>query len=174
MALAALTIVVLSTTAGCAGRASSWYVPAASVRGGDPRCVERVGTMGNDRQVGTWCDDLFFAGAGDDTQQGGGGHDTLFGGPGADIQVGDAGNDVLLGGGGKDWQSGGPGDDTILPGLGSGYVDGGPGSDTMVVDGLDWAYDATTVNWKRGSTGEAIRVESIERILDGDGAQIWP
>jgi len=140
----------------------------------DPRCIQRVGTPVNDRQIGTACDDHFFAGAGDDTQQGGHGNDLLFGGSGADIQLGDEGRDVLFGGSGADWQSGGPGDDTIVPGPGSGHADGGPGHDTLIVDGHRWAYDPSAGGWRNAETGEAVRAESIERVLDTDGRQIWP
>jgi len=161
----------LMTAAGCAG--SRIPLPGRSV-GSDPRCMQRVGTGASDRQVGTRCDDRFFAGSGDDTQQGGGGQDLLFGGTGEDIQLGDDGDDVLFGGGGADWQSGGHGDDTLIPGSGNGHADGGPGSDTLVVEAGYWVYDEEAGGWRNATTGETIRVEAMERVVDTDGRQIWP
>lgn len=171
--LALLLVLVTGIVAG-AGCAARYRAPTSRALAHDPRCLQRVGSDGSDRQLGTACDDHFFAGAGDDTQQGGDGRDVLFGGLGADIQLGESDDDILFGGAGADWQSGGPGDDLLVPGAGGGHVDGGPGIDTLLVDTGDWVYDEAEGGWRDARGGGAIRVEAIERVIDTNGMQIWP
>lgn len=80
---------------------------------------------GDDRYIGSLCDDSVHGDTGNDTLSGGVGQDSLFG---------DRGNDLLHGGFGADWLHGGTGHDTLNGGSGKDWLTGGSGNDIYVVD----------------------------------------
>ncbi|NJN23205.1 MAG: cartilage acidic protein, partial [Acaryochloridaceae cyanobacterium RL_2_7] len=61
-----------------------------------------LGTLDDDRLMGTGVNNIMNGRAGDDTLKGQGGNDTLLGGNGDDYLVGGVGSDILRGGAGND------------------------------------------------------------------------
>jgi Ca2+-binding RTX toxin-like protein len=89
--------------------------------------VNRVGTSGDDRLVGTGGADGFLAFEGDDRLLGRGGPDRMCAGPGKDRLKGGGGNDRLRGQGGRDVLIGGGGNDRLIGGPGPDVCKGGGG-----------------------------------------------
>ena len=85
---------------------------------GAARTVDRVGTDGRDRLIGTRRQTASAASVASDRIGGRGGDDLLSGDRGRDKLYGNAGNDTLLGGGGNDILRGGLGADVLSCGTG--------------------------------------------------------
>ena len=89
----------------------------------------RIGTMDDDKFVGTQKNDKICGLDGDDEFNGRGGNDTLRGGDGDDSIRGVDGNDILFGGYGEDALDGGTGDDKLSGNQHRDYLNGGTGND---------------------------------------------
>jgi Ca2+-binding RTX toxin-like protein len=103
----------------------------------DVRCVNVVGTQGDDTITGDQRNNILRGGPGLDTLNGGAGNDELFGEAGADNLYGGPGNDTLNGAAGADILVGGDGDDMLI---GDADADNfncdGKNSSTALVDGM--------------------------------------
>jgi Ca2+-binding RTX toxin-like protein len=121
---------------------AGWPDPAATAT--PPRCsglpASIIGTLGDDRIVGTPGNDVIVAGRGDDDIDAlrgddvvclGVGADEVDGGRGADVLHGELGNDKLLGGGDADDVVGGRGEDLLVGGPKADALFGGGDADVL-------------------------------------------
>jgi Ca2+-binding RTX toxin-like protein len=130
------------------------------------------GERGNDTLFGEEGDDAIYGERGSDDIDGGSGTDRLFGETGNDSVIGGEGDgDDVDGGPGDDSVFGGPGDaDTVFGGVGNDRVDGGPGAHDIA--SYKGAGGSITVDLAAGtvSGAEGERLEGIEDVLGGSGA----
>ncbi|MDA5556024.1 Ig-like domain-containing protein [Shimia sp. MMG029] len=105
--------------------------------------LDVMGTVGNDRLIGTAArenfdalggNDLVRAGAAADIVNGGEGNDRLFGDDGDDVLNGEGDRDRIDGGTGMDMLNGGADNDRLYGGLGADTLTGGDGNDVMFGD----------------------------------------
>jgi protocatechuate 3,4-dioxygenase beta subunit len=85
------------------GSPASAAVPRPTA--GNGKVCTIIGTIGNDRLLGTRFADVICGLGGNDTVDGGGGNDTVDGNDGDDTLTGSTGNDALIGGTGTDTAS---------------------------------------------------------------------
>jgi Ca2+-binding RTX toxin-like protein len=165
MAAVVLLTSSLAIAAGGAGPGGAKPLPVTSGRcGGIEPTI--LGTVGDDRLVGTPGGDVIVAGDGDDRVQGGGGADVICGGGGSDRVDGGPGEDTIAGGPGQDSLHGGADSDTIGGGRGQDNVYGGAGTD-RIYGGL--GDDILSPGRGRDAIFGG---PGADRILPGDGSSL--
>lgn len=136
-----------------------------------PRFV--LGTLDDDRLLGSRRDDIGIGLGGDDFIDLGDGPDALFGGDGNDLLIGGRGDDVVQGEAGNDELNGRSGDDFLIGGSGNDMIIGARGDDILRGgSGMDgFAFDPSrrgegTDNVRDFSLGEDKIVLNAADVID--------